>query len=47
VDGYEKILGDQLRNDPTLLASDGLDVVKNIINQKAASPTVFICKTNS
>ena len=36
----EKILGDQLRKEPTLLVSDGLGALENIIRKKAAYPGV-------
>jgi len=39
-DGYEKILGDQLRNEPSLLVSDALGAIGNVINHKAAYPGV-------
>ena len=39
-EGYEKILGDQLRNDPTLLLSDGIGAINNVFSHKAAYPGV-------
>ena len=39
-DGYEKIIGDQLRNDPTLVVSDGIAAFNNIINRNAVYPGV-------
>jgi len=39
-EGYEKILGDQLRNDPTFLVSDGVAAYENVIHHKAAYPGV-------
>ena len=39
--GYAKILGDQIRKDPTLLVPVSLtDALKNVINRKAAFPGV-------
>ncbi len=39
-EGYEKILGDQLRNDPTLLLSEGSGALTNVLSHKAAYPGV-------
>lgn len=39
-EGYEKILGDQLRKDPTLLLSDAIGALNNIVPHKAAYPGV-------
>ncbi len=38
--GYEKILGDQLRKDPTLLIIDARFARTNVIERKAAYPAV-------
>ena len=38
--GYEKILGDQLRKDPTLLILDARFARDNVIRRKAAYPAV-------
>jgi len=39
--GYEKILGDQLRKEPTLLIATVLDALENVIHHKAAYPEVW------
>lgn len=41
-EGYEKILGDQLRKEPILIALDPLGLLNNIIQHKAAYPAVYI-----
>jgi len=38
--GYGKILGDQLRKDPTLLVSFAHDGRENVLRRKAAYPGV-------
>jgi len=35
------MLGDQLRNDPTLVVSDGFDAYRSVIDRKLAFPTVL------
>ena len=39
--GYGKILGDQLRKDPTLLVSFAHDGRENVLRRKAAYPGVW------
>ncbi len=39
-EGYEKMLGDQLRQDRTLLVSDTIGALANVLNHKAAYPNV-------
>jgi len=39
--GYDKVLGDQLRKDPTLLVSAPLAVRENVLHHKAAYPGVW------
>ena len=39
--GYEKVLGYQLRKDPTLLVSAPLAVRENVLHHKAAYPGVW------
>jgi len=43
--GYEKILGDQLRNEPALFVPDALSILKNFIKHKAAYPGVYSKQT--
>ena len=45
-EGYEKVLGDQLRKDPRLLVSDIFSALENVIDHKAAYPGVYIPKLN-
>lgn len=39
-EGYEKIIGDKLREEPTLLVADSLSAVENVIRHKAVYPGV-------
>ena len=41
-EGYEKKIGDQLRQDPTLWVVDPLIAVDNVLNRKCVYPTVNI-----
>lgn len=40
-EGYEKVLGDQLRNDPTLFISEGIGALTTVLSHKAAFPGVY------
>jgi len=40
-EGYDKILGDQLRNEPTLFVPDAHGILNNVIQHKAAYPRVY------
>ncbi len=39
-DGYEKIIGDKLREDPTLLVLDVYGALENVVHQKGVYPGV-------
>ena len=39
-EGYEKLLEDQLRNDPTLFVSEGIEALVNVLQHRAAYPQV-------
>ncbi len=39
-EGYEKIIGDQLRKDPTLWEKDAFACINNVVHRKCIYPTV-------
>jgi len=41
-EGYEKQIGDQMRQDPTLWVVDPLTAVDNVLNRKCVHPSVNI-----
>ncbi len=42
-EGYRKILGDQLRQDPRLLVSDAFGALENVVQHKGAYLGVYTC----
>ena len=41
-EGYEKEIGDQFRNDPTLYATDTVNAVEHVLNRNCAYPSVIL-----